>query len=246
MSFPNDLISYTSDLMETCDGGELQHRLRLYQVFLKLYEHHRSLLDEILSLENSGSKTLSKVTLPYIQGVATEQQVCLTTNLLQGKTQTLIQPQCIWSIGRDPRRVSIPVQDTRLSRCHAALRYIEHQGFHLIDLDSRNGSYVNGEPVRRSRLLADGDRIRLGSLTIVFFLSQAVKQLPPSPEIVSLLEQRHSTLKVENPTVVDNFRPEVQSLNIDEDPTEGNLSNVNPLEDTSMFMRSNPFHQGNF
>jgi hypothetical protein len=28
---------------------EIEQRLGLYQVFLKLYEHHRSLLDEILS-----------------------------------------------------------------------------------------------------------------------------------------------------------------------------------------------------
>jgi pSer/pThr/pTyr-binding forkhead associated (FHA) protein len=232
MPLIDDLASYTSDFMDTCDGGELQHRLRLYQVFLKLYEHHRGLLDEILNLEHSGSKTLSQVPLPYLQGVIAEQEVFLTTNLLQGKTQSLLQPQNTWVIGRDPRRVSIPIQDARLSRCHAALKYVENAGFYLIDLGSRNGSYVNGEPIRRSRLLCDGDRIRLGSLTLVFFVDQMVKSLPVlSADLEELLE---------------NWQPRLQSHSLnpvsdcDEVPTEGLTGNVNPLEDTSMFMRSNP------
>jgi pSer/pThr/pTyr-binding forkhead associated (FHA) protein len=239
MSFANDLISYTTDLMETCDGGELQHRLRLYQVFLKLYEHHRGLLDEILSLENSGSKTLANVTLPYIQGVVMADTVHLATNLLQGKTQALVQSQHTWVIGRDPRRVSLPIQDSRLSRCHAALKYVANCGFYLIDLGSRNGSYVNGEPVRQSRLLADGDRIRLGSLTIVFFLNQTIKHLPSlSSDIENLLEEWQPNASVETGLNL--------SLPPHETPTEGNVASMNPLEDTSMFMRSNPFPKANF
>ncbi|WP_416670045.1 FHA domain-containing protein [Egbenema bharatensis] len=233
MPLIDDLASYTLDFMDTCDGGELQHRLRMYQVFLKLYEHHRGLLDEILSLEHSGSKTLSQVPLPYLQGVIVEQEVSLTTNLLQGKTQTLVQPQNTWVIGRDPRRVSLPIQDARLSRCHAALKYVEHAGFYLIDLGSRNGSYVNGEPIRRPRLLCDGDRIRLGSLTLVFFLNQTVQSLPDlSPELEKLLGDWHlSTLKT----------PGLNATSgLDEVPTEAILGSVNPLEDTSMFMRVNP------
>lgn len=224
--------------METSDSEELQHRLRLYQVFSKLYEHHRSLLDEILSLEHSGSKSLAHVTLPYLQGVVMAQRVYVATNLWQGKTQTLVQPQNTWVIGRDPRRVSIPVQDSRLSRCHAVLKYVENQGFYLIDLGSRNGSFVNGEPVRRSRLLSDGDRIRLGSLTLVFFLNQSANYLPAlSPEVSSLLAdwQPHSTQE-----------PHLSSLNSLEEPTEGMTPSVNALEDTSMFMRSNPFSKVNF
>lgn len=226
--------------METCEGGELQKRLKLYQVFLKLYEHHHSLLDEILNLEHSGSKTLAHVTLPYIQGVMLEPDAYLVTNLLQGKTQVLTQPQHTWIIGRDPRRVLIPIQDDRLSRCHAALKYVESRGFYLIDLGSRNGCYVNGEPVRRSRLLCDGDRIRLGSLTVLFFLCHAVRHLPNlSPEAVASLDNWQPCSTSEPAPA----KAESASCKADPDHEfhEGRPSS-NALEDTSMFMRSNPFN----
>jgi len=181
----DELISYASASMDTCANEELQHRLSLYQVFLKLYEHHRGLLDEVLNLENSSSKTLAGVTLPYVQGVILDNGVHLTTNLLQGKTQALLQPQQVWILGRDTHKASIAVQDGRLSRCHAAIHYITEKGFFLVDLDSRNGSFINGERVWRSTLLRDGDRVRLGSLSFVFFICQTAQTLEPlSPEML--------------------------------------------------------------
>ncbi len=187
------LISYTSASIDTCVNEELQHRLSLYHVFLKLYEHHRGLLDEILNLENSSSKSLAGVTLPYVQGVISNHAVHLTTNLLQGKTQALFQPQQVWILGRDPQKASVAVQDGRLSRCHAAIHHITDKGFFLVDLGSKNGSFINGERVWRSTLLKDGDRIRLGSLSFVFFICQTAQTLEPlSPEMLTHPENLQS------------------------------------------------------
>jgi FHA domain len=174
----DELISFASESIDTCANEELQQRLSLYQVFLKVYEHHRGLLDEILRLENSGSKALSGVTLPYVQGVVMGDQVHLVTNLLGGNTQALRQPQQTWLVGRDSRKVNFAIQDNRLSRRHAVLRYAEG-GFYLFDLASSNGSFINGERVWRSTLLKDGDRVRLGSLSFVFFVCQSTQTLPP-------------------------------------------------------------------
>lgn len=231
MVITNHFASIASEFLETQDGGELQQRLKLYQVFLKLYQHHRGLLDEILNLENSSSKSLSSVTLPYIQGVTLGQETYLVTNLLHGKTQAVLQPQQTWMIGREPRRAAIAIQDTRLSRCHAALRYVEPQGFYLIDLNSRNGSYVNGELVRQSRLLQDGDRVRLGSVTFVFFRCQSLQHVQSLPT-----EMQNS---------LENWQPTSGSPNLmpqpdgDEIPTAGGTSRTAPLDETSMFMRTN-------
>ena len=221
-----------SDLMETQDGGELQQRLRLYQVFLKLYQHHRGLLDEILNLENSSSNVLASLSLPYVQGMILGQDTYLVTNLLQGKTQAIRQPQQTWTIGRDPRRAALPIQDTRLSRCHAVLKYVEHQGFYLIDLSSRNGSYVNGELVRQSRLLQDGDRVRLGSVTFVFFCCQSIQPLSTLP-----VEIQHSLNNWQPTPIVSHLKPQ---LDVEEVPTEGKAVSTTPLDETSMFMRVNP------
>lgn len=160
---------------------ELEQRLGLYQVFLKLYEHHRDLLDEILKLENTAHKPSRSISPRYVQGVIQDQQISLVTNLLDGSTQRLLQHQNIWIIGRSRQIAALPILEKRLSRQHAAIQYVEHQGFYLVDLDSTNGSFVNGEPVYRRQLLQDGDRIRLGSLSFSFFLCQEMKTVAEVP-----------------------------------------------------------------
>jgi pSer/pThr/pTyr-binding forkhead associated (FHA) protein len=160
---------------------EIEQRLGLYQVFLKLYEHHRTLLDEILQLEKTSSKSLSSVPTRCLTGVIQGEQVYVVTNLTDGKTQTLLQSQGIWTIGRD-RQLSIPIADRRLSRRHAVIQYIKNEGFYLVDLDSTNGSFINGEPVHGRMPLKDGDRVRLSNLAFSFFLCndrQTLDETPP-------------------------------------------------------------------
>ncbi len=189
MANRTELADYAASLANLSEHTELQERLKLYQVFLKLYEHHRGLLDEILELETSGSRSLARVTLPYVQGFVSGEQAYLVTNLLRGKTQALLQPQQVWVIGRDPKRALIPIQDIRLSRCHAAIKFIKGQGFYLLDLASRNQSLLNGEPVRQA-LLKDGDQVRLGSVSFTFFLCQSTRMLPSlPPEMMDRLDQ---------------------------------------------------------
>jgi len=155
---------------------EIEQRLGLYQVFLKLYEHHRSLLDEILQLEKSTSNSFGSVATRCVTGIIQGDRVHLVTNLIDGTTQILVQPQGIWTIGRD-RQLSIPICDRRLSRRHAVIQYIKNQGFYLVDLDSTNGSFVNGEPVHGRLLLRDGDRVRLSTLTFSFFICHDTQTL---------------------------------------------------------------------
>ncbi len=168
---------------------EIEQRLGLYQVFLKLYAHHRSLLDDILQLEKIDNRVFSSVTTRFVMGVVQGQQAYLATNLIDGKTRTLLQPQGIWTIGCD-RQLAVPIPDRRLSRRHAVIQYIAPHGFYLVDLNSTNGSFVNGEPVHGRFLLKDGDRVRLGSLAFSFFLchdTQALDETPP--DILAYLEE---------------------------------------------------------
>jgi two-component system, cell cycle response regulator len=70
-------------------------------------------------------------------------------------------------IGRSPE-AGIRLEDDGISRQHAKLiRYNEHL-FMLKDLGSTNGTHVNGQPVK-SHALSDGDRIQIGSVTILKF-----------------------------------------------------------------------------
>ncbi|MGB3492217.1 MAG: FHA domain-containing protein [Elainellaceae cyanobacterium] len=177
-----DINAFMSSLdsSPTMGGADssLQQKLSLYQVFNRLYEQHRTLLDEILNLENSSGETFFRATAaPHVHGFVMDGQVGLVTNLVNGGTQTILQSQHIWTIGRDRRKSVIFVADERLSRCHAAIAYQpDFQAFYLIDFASTNGSFVNGEPIRYPHLLKDGDRIRLGSLSFSFSVSCSVCQ----------------------------------------------------------------------
>ncbi len=56
--------------------------------------------------------------------------------------------------------------DPGVSRHHAELR-VEDDEVVLVDLGSTNGTFVNGQPVRRI-VLSDGTRVTLGRTTLVF------------------------------------------------------------------------------
>jgi pSer/pThr/pTyr-binding forkhead associated (FHA) protein len=227
------LQQYSSDLLATDNDPGIQQKLRLYQVFLRLYEQNRTLLDEILQLENTSSKSLAGVSFPFIQIVLQNSRVYLITNLLQGKTQIFQQPQNIWTIGRDAHRVILPIQDKRLSRCHAALHYVDGQ-VRLVDLHSSNGSYVNGELIRQTSVLKDGDRIRLGSVTIAFFITHQCQTLPAIDRDLQTQIEQLQIRKTVSQIPEDDSVPTDHDLDVAEEPAV-----VNPLEDTMMFLHSN-------
>jgi pSer/pThr/pTyr-binding forkhead associated (FHA) protein len=56
--------------------------------------------------------------------------------------------------------------DPGVSRHHAELR-VENGQVVLVDLSSTNGTFVNGQPVRRVAL-TDGTQVSLGRTTLVF------------------------------------------------------------------------------
>ncbi len=56
--------------------------------------------------------------------------------------------------------------DEYVSSRHAEI-LVERTGVRVRDLQSRNGTFVNGERIRES-MLADGDRVRFGTTELVF------------------------------------------------------------------------------
>lgn len=69
------------------------------------------------------------------------------------------------TIGRNPGNV-VRVNNPSISRQHAKVVY-ENGQCTLVDLDSSNGSYINGNRIR-SQVLVDGDRIRVGEFPVDF------------------------------------------------------------------------------
>jgi pSer/pThr/pTyr-binding forkhead associated (FHA) protein len=69
-------------------------------------------------------------------------------------------------VGRAPE-CDLPVPSPRASRNHAEVSF---EGEHVIvrDLDSTNGTFVNGEKVEGTRVLRPGDRIGVGGSELTF------------------------------------------------------------------------------
>jgi len=89
-----------------------------------------------------------------------------------GKSYTLTQQPC--RIGRHAGS-ELRIDDTGISRFHARIVY-DGTGHVVEDLDSRNGTYVQGQRVVRRRLL-DGDWIQLGPrVAFRFSLVDATQQ----------------------------------------------------------------------
>jgi adenylate cyclase len=60
-----------------------------------------------------------------------------------------------------------------VARLHAVLVRKANRGVYLVDLGTREGTYLNGEPVSEEVLLMDGDRISLGNAVTFEFLDGA-------------------------------------------------------------------------
>ena len=174
MAYPNNLAEYR-EIFSAEDEAAVESKLGLFQSFSKLYEHNRELLDDVITAHINGLSHIAN----YIQGMIDDQQAYIISNLATGKSKSLHSTDGLWTIGRDPRQSDIAVQDKRLSRCHAAVQYSQEQGFVISDLESTNGTYVNGEKLQRVYALRDGDRIRIGSSLFYFFLASGSDSRQP-------------------------------------------------------------------
>ncbi|HHH28654.1 MAG TPA: FHA domain-containing protein, partial [Polyangiaceae bacterium] len=82
----------------------------------------------------------------------------------------------MYVIGREDE-CGIVVVDADVSRRHAAIRFDGQQGCFVVkDLGSRNGTFINGERLADVRSLAVGDKVTLGTTTVMRV------SLPDEPE----------------------------------------------------------------
>ncbi|MGC1362871.1 MAG: sigma 54-interacting transcriptional regulator, partial [Silvibacterium sp.] len=86
---------------------------------------------------------------------------------LTGTVRQLVDDRL--AIGRDNSN-QFCLADASVSRRHCAIEQVgEH--YEVVDLDSHNGTFVNGIPVRR-KAVAHGDTIRVGTSELVFLIHE--------------------------------------------------------------------------
>lgn len=89
--------------------------------------------------------------------------------------------QALISIGRDSQN-DLVLTDERVSRLHAQLRAV-HGQYHIFDLDSTGGTFVNGQLVTH-QMLFPGDVISLAGVPLVYG-QEKVAQAGQTEEILS-------------------------------------------------------------
>ena len=109
------------------------------------------------------------------------------------------------TIGRSEQNV-LEMLDPKLSRFHCEVeRYVD--GYRVRDCNSRNGTLINGEPVRGAVLLNEGDRVKIGRTILTFHkarpeeirsdavvpLPSALDALPDDETLTPHMAQRRPT-----------------------------------------------------
>jgi len=114
---------------------------------------------------------------------------------LRGRTVSLVGGAL--TIGRGPSNDVHPA-DLSLSRSHSVLA-TDQDRVTLTDLDSANGTFVNGVPIK-TRLLAHGDQVKVGESVFLYLAHEG--ELPEDPAIELDDRVRRSTAQLRNEDVL--------------------------------------------
>lgn len=102
-----------------------------------------------------GARKVRQLVLVYQRGA----EVSARRWILRGGKLTL---------GRDPERCDIPLDDTKCSREHAQLVYVKSADtYRVVDLGSRNGTFLAGRRIASEPLL-NGSVVRVGDSLFVY------------------------------------------------------------------------------
>ncbi|MGB3292789.1 MAG: adenylate/guanylate cyclase domain-containing protein [Phormidesmis sp.] len=86
----------------------------------------------------------------------------------QGPQNLPLAGSSCWTVGRSDDN-NLVLGDRWISRNHAMLQCMDTGEYYLIDLGSRNGSFINGRRVSIPVTLRDGDDVTFGQTRFVFY-----------------------------------------------------------------------------
>ncbi len=108
----------------------------------------------------------------------------LISNALGEQTSCQLDDAWTWKLGRSESN-AIVLHDDAASRRHAIIQRAEMGELYLLDLGSRNGTFVNGQRVSTPVVLKDNDEIAIGDYRMIFrhpTLASIAGETPVAPE----------------------------------------------------------------
>ncbi|MDP6507418.1 MAG: FHA domain-containing protein, partial [Planctomycetota bacterium] len=76
---------------------------------------------------------------------------------------------------------NIRIRDNQTSRLHCQFRKAS-DGYEVVDLESRNGTIVNGESIKQ-KILQDGDVVKIGHMTVKYIEGELTAPLTDLDEL---------------------------------------------------------------
>lgn len=101
----------------------------------------------------------------FFSGLASNGRVLQFTVVPRLDPQTGNEVDTVWTVGRKPEQADFVLLDDTVSLLHAKIRYTPGQGLRVCDLNSSNGTMLNGKPVGGDFVSLEGaQNIQFGSL----------------------------------------------------------------------------------
>lgn len=119
------------------------------------------------------------------------------------------------SIGRDAQNVLV-VTGEKVSRRHALIHSQNENELWLVDLGSRNGTFLNSRPIKQPTRLRDGDMIGIGSAQLTLRMERSPTALARESTLGETIVTKRSTDVWLLVTDVENFTVMSQSLPAEE------------------------------
>lgn len=127
-----------------------------------------------------------------------------------GNDEEVLWEQPALTIGRDPTN-DLVIEHKLASRRHARFEK-DDVGFYIRDLESTNGTFVNGQRIQGAHLLRNNDEVWVGDTVIVFRDPEATMKGTPPPVA------RHRVLEPQEELRVDTKAKEVVLRGLPLDP----------------------------
>lgn len=119
------------------------------------------------------------------------------------------------TIGRNKGN-DVIIQDEAASRYHLQIVEFDDGSYHLIDFNSTNGTYVNGNRVDKEVVLNEGDFVRIGDTMLpwkTYFSPGFISQAQEGAEELTGPTGEHKSKKPEHDVQFANYEAEPQAAN---------------------------------
>jgi type III secretion system YscD/HrpQ family protein len=108
-----------------------------------------------------------------------------------------LSPNTSYILGKDPTTCDVVFYDLSVSREHAKMQVLENEALFIEDLNSRNGTLINGEPIVEAQEIFPQDLIALGTTSFLMIdrhqvhetILSSVVEPPKEEEKPTILEE---------------------------------------------------------